>query len=116
MKVGILTGGGDAPGLNIAVYTLTKLLERRHEVYAVFHGWRGILNKEVRKVTSRELLDFAFTGGTYIRTSRTNPFKDEARAEQFAKSIKELGFDVIIAIGGDDTLSAGAQAQVRGFG
>ncbi|MCG2862901.1 MAG: ATP-dependent 6-phosphofructokinase [Vulcanisaeta sp.] len=115
MKVGILTGGGDAPGLNIAVYTLTKLLERRHEVYAVLHGWRGILDKEVRKVTSRELLDFAFTGGTYIRTSRTNPFKDEARAEQFAKSIKELGFDVIIAIGGDDTLSAGAQAQVRGL-
>ena len=115
MRVGILTGGGDAPGLNIAVYTLTKLLERRHEVYAIFHGWRGILDKEVRRVTSKDLIDFAFTGGTFIRTSRTNPFKDEARAETFARNLKELGLDVIVAIGGDDTLSAAAQTQARGL-
>jgi len=115
MRIGILTGGGDAPGLNIAVYTLTKLVEKRHEVYAILHGWRGILNREIRRVSSRDLLDFAFTGGTYIKTSRTNPFKDEARAEQFAKAIKELGLDVIVAIGGDDTLSVAAEAQARGL-
>ncbi len=115
MRIGILTGGGDAPGLNIAVYTLTKLLERKHEVYAIFHGWRGILDKEVRRVTSKDLIDFAFTGGTFIRTSRTNPFKDEARVETFARNLKELGLDVIVAIGGDDTLSAAAQTQARGL-
>ncbi|ADN49773.1 ATP-dependent 6-phosphofructokinase [Vulcanisaeta distributa] len=115
MKVGILTGGGDAPGLNIAVYTLTKLLEGKHEVYAIFHGWRGILDKEVRRVTSRDLIDFAFEGGTFIRTSRTNPFKDETRAEVFARNLRELGLDVIVAIGGDDTLSAAAQTQARGL-
>ncbi|WP_367834348.1 6-phosphofructokinase [Vulcanisaeta sp. JCM 16159] len=115
MKVGILTGGGDAPGLNIAVYTLTKLLEGRHEVYAIFHGWRGILDKEVRRVRSKDLIDTAFTGGTFIRTSRTNPFKDETRAETFAKNLRELGLDVIVAIGGDDTLSAAAQTQARGL-
>ncbi|MGC9152870.1 MAG: ATP-dependent 6-phosphofructokinase [Vulcanisaeta sp.] len=115
MRIGILTGGGDAPGLNIAVYTLTKLLERRHEVYVVFHGWRGILDREVKRISSKDLLDFAFTGGTFIRTSRTNPFKDEARAEVFAKNLKELGLDVIVAIGGDDTLGAAAQTQARGL-
>ncbi len=115
MRIGILTGGGDAPGLNIAVYTLTKLLERRHEVYVVFHGWRGILDREVRRISSKDLLDFAFTGGTFIRTSRTNPFKDETRAEVFAKNLKELGLDVIVAIGGDDTLGAAAQTQARGL-
>ncbi|PVU71950.1 6-phosphofructokinase [Vulcanisaeta sp. SCGC AB-777_J10] len=115
MRIGVLTGGGDAPGLNIAVYTLTKLVEKRHEVYAILHGWRGILNREIRRVSSRDLLDFAFTGGTYIKTSRTNPFKDEARAEQFAKAIKELSLDVIVAIGGDDTLSVAAEAQTRGL-
>ncbi|BDR92617.1 ATP-dependent 6-phosphofructokinase [Vulcanisaeta souniana] len=115
MRIGILTGGGDAPGLNIAVYTLTKLLERKHEVYAIFHGWRGILDKEVRRVTSKDLIDFAFAGGTFIRTSRTNPFKDEARVEVFARNLKELGLDVIVAIGGDDTLSAAAQTQARGL-
>jgi 6-phosphofructokinase 1 len=115
MRIGILTGGGDAPGLNIAVYTLTKLVEKRHEVYAILHGWRGILDREIRRVSSRDLLDFAFTGGTYIKTSRTNPFKDEARVEQFAKAIKELGLDVIVAIGGDDTLSVAAEAQARGL-
>lgn len=91
MKVGILTGGGDAPGLNIAVYALTKLLEKRHEVYAIFHGWRGgILDKEVRRITSKDLIDFAFEGGTFIRTSRTNPFKDESRAEIFARNLRSL--------------------------
>ncbi|MFB6470144.1 MAG: ATP-dependent 6-phosphofructokinase [Vulcanisaeta sp. AZ3] len=115
MKIGILTGGGDAPGLNIAVYILTKLLEGKHEVYAIMHGWKGVLDREVKRVASKDLLDFAFTSGTYIRTSRTNPFKDEARAEQFANSIKELNFDVIVAIGGDDTLSAAAEAQARGL-
>ncbi len=115
MRIGILTGGGDAPGLNIAVYTLTKLLERKHEVYAIFHGWRGILDKEVRKVASKDLIDMAFAGGTFIRTSRTNPFKDESRAEAFARNLKELGLDVIVAIGGDDTLSAAAQTQARGL-
>lgn len=54
-------------------------MERKHEVYAIFHGWKGILDKEVRRVTSKDLIDIAFEGGTFIRTSRTNPFKDEAR-------------------------------------
>ncbi|WP_243674723.1 ATP-dependent 6-phosphofructokinase [Vulcanisaeta distributa] len=97
------------------MYTLTKLLEGKHEVYAIFHGWRGILDKEVRRVRSKDLIDTAFTGGTFIRTSRTNPpFKDETRAETFAKNLRELGLDVIVAIGGDDTLSAAAQTQARG--
>ncbi|MFB6489994.1 MAG: ATP-dependent 6-phosphofructokinase [Thermoproteus sp. AZ2] len=115
MKIGVLTGGGDAPGLNIAVYTFVKLAERKHEVYAIFHGWKGLLNKEVRRVTSADLLDFAFAGGTYIRTSRTNPFKDEERAALLAKNVKELGLDVVVAIGGDDTLGAAGEAQGRGI-
>ncbi len=115
MKIGVLTGGGDAPGLNIAVYTFVKLAERRHEVYAIFHGWKGLLNKEVKKVTSADLLDFAFVGGTYIKTSRTNPFKDEERAKTLAKNVEELGLDVVVAIGGDDTLGAAGEAQRRGI-
>ena len=115
MRIGILTGGGDAPGLNIAVYTFVKLAEARHEVYAIMHGWKGLLNKEVRRVTSKELLDFAFTGGTYIKTSRTNPFKDEERARILERNVKELGLDVVVAIGGDDTLGAAGEAQRRGL-
>ncbi|MFP3212971.1 MAG: ATP-dependent 6-phosphofructokinase [Thermoproteus sp.] len=115
MKIGVLTGGGDAPGLNIAVYTFAKLAERKHEVYAIFHGWKGLLNKEVKKTSSSELLDFAFAGGTYIKTSRTNPFKDEERAKVLAKNVEELGLDVVVAIGGDDTLGAAGEAQRRGI-
>ncbi|CCC81911.1 6-phosphofructokinase [Thermoproteus tenax] len=115
MKIGVLTGGGDAPGLNIAVYTFVKLAERKHEVYAIYHGWRGLLNKEVKRVSSRDLLDFAFSGGTYIRTSRTNPFKDEERARLLESNVKELGLDVVVAIGGDDTLGAAGEAQRRGI-
>lgn len=114
MKIGVLTGGGDAPGLNIAVYTFVKLAEKKHEVYAIFHGWKGLLNREVKRITSADLLDIAFAGGTYIRTSRTNPFKDEERAKALAKNVEELGLDVVVAIGGDDTLGAAGEAQRRG--
>lgn len=115
MKIGVLTGGGDAPGLNIAVYSFVKLAETKHDVYVILHGWRGLLNKEVRKVSSRELLDYAFTGGTHIKTSRTNPFKDEERASLLRKNVQELGLDVVVAIGGDDTLGAAGEAQRRGI-
>ncbi|MEZ0249202.1 MAG: ATP-dependent 6-phosphofructokinase [Thermoproteus sp.] len=114
MRIGVLTGGGDAPGLNIAVYTFVKLAEKKHEVYAILHGWRGLLNKEAKRVSSVDLLDWAFAGGTYIKTSRTNPFKDEERARTLAKNVEELGLDVVVAIGGDDTLGAAGEAQRRG--
>ena len=115
MKIGVLTGGGDAPGLNIAVYTFVKLAEKRHDVYIIYHGWRGLLEREVKKVSSLELIDHAFEGGTYIKTSRTNPFKDEERARLLEKNVKELGLDVVVAIGGDDTLGAAGEAQRRGI-
>ncbi|MFP3194122.1 MAG: ATP-dependent 6-phosphofructokinase [Caldivirga sp.] len=115
MKIGVLTGGGDAPGLNIAVYTFVKLAEKRHDIYIIYHGWRGLLEKEVKKVSSLELIDHAFEGGTYIKTSRTNPFKDEERARLLEKNVKELGLDVVVAIGGDDTLGAAGEAQRRGI-
>ncbi|MGC9136257.1 6-phosphofructokinase, partial [Caldivirga sp.] len=115
MRIGVLTGGGDAPGLNIAVYSFVRLAERNHEVYVIYHGWKGLLEREVRKISSLDLVDFAFLGGTYIKTSRTNPFKDEERARLLEKNVKELGLDVVVAIGGDDTLGAAGEAQRRGI-
>ncbi|GGP22240.1 pyrophosphate--fructose 6-phosphate 1-phosphotransferase [Thermocladium modestius] len=115
MRIAILTGGGDAPGLNTAVYEFTKLAEKKHEVYLALHGWRGMLEGELVRAKSIDLLGSAFAGGTFIKTSRTNPFKDEERAKRLADTIKSRGIDVIIAIGGDDTLGAAAEAQSRGL-
>jgi 6-phosphofructokinase 1 len=115
MRIAILTGGGDAPGLNTAVYEFTRMAEKKHDVYLALHGWRGMLEGELVKAKSIDLLGSAFAGGTFIKTSRTNPFKDEARAKQLADSINRNGIDVIVAIGGDDTLGAAAEVQARGL-
>lgn len=114
MKIGVLTGGGDAPGLNTAVYALARLAEARgHELHLFLRGWRGVVEGQRVRARADELRQAAFAGGTHIKTSRTNPFKDEERARKAAENLKEV--DVLVAIGGDDTLWAAAEAHRRGL-
>ncbi|NAZ28238.1 MAG: ATP-dependent 6-phosphofructokinase [Caldivirga sp.] len=105
MRIGILTSGGDAPGLNIAVYTFVKLAEKRHEVFAVFHGWEGFIDGTVRRVTSLDLLPYISMGGTMLKTSRRNVFND-GDADRLIKAINDYNLDCVVAIGGDGSLRA----------
>jgi 6-phosphofructokinase len=125
MRVGVLTGGGDAPGLNAVIYgVLLKAFDLGHEVVGILRGWKGFLNNETAVLDITKLDDLHTTGGTVLFTSRTNPFekvgavKDpKGKEEAIRKHVKEvllpkfdvLGIDALIAIGGDDTLSVAAR-------
>jgi len=122
-KVGILTGGGDAPGLNSVIYgILLKAFDAGIECIGIKKGWKGFMDNIIEPLNIAELDDLHTIGGTLIYTSRYNPFKvvyklsDQKEKEELKKKIavemaskfKDLGIEALIAIGGDDTLGVAA--------
>jgi ATP-dependent phosphofructokinase / diphosphate-dependent phosphofructokinase len=107
VRVGILTGGGDAPGLNAVIRGFTlRTLQLGHEPVGVRHGWRGLLEQETMPLTADLVADVHRTGGTLLRTTRTNPVKDEAARRKALEGYRALRLDALVAVGGDDTLGA----------
>ncbi len=108
-KVGILTGGGDCPGLNSVLYgIMLKAFDAGVETIGILRGWKGFLENNTIPLDIAEHDDLHTIGGTLLYTSRTNPFKGvenrEEKAKELANKFEELGIDALIAIGGDDTL------------
>src|SRR5713101_4306511 len=106
MRVGVLTGGGDAPGLNAVIRAIVRKGEKTYgdEVTGFADGWRGVLQGMVVPLTSEGTRGILPRGGTILGTSRTNPFKMEGGGEQVEATITRLGIEALIAIGGEDTL------------
>lgn len=105
MRIGILTGGGDCPGLNAVIRGIVIRGQREdYEIIGFKDGWLGVLGNRWDKLTEDHVEDIAREGGTILGTSRTNPFKEERGLEKIKEALKETSVDVIIAIGGDDTL------------
>ena len=116
MRIGVLTGGGDAPGLNAAIRAVVKRCEKYgYEVVGIRYGWAGMLKKDVIKLTYKDVKDTINRGGTILKTSRTNPLKQPNGIEMVSKNFKELGLDALIAIGGDDTLSVAKALSEAGL-
>lgn len=141
--IGILTGGGDVPGLNPAIRGVTlRALHEGYEVIGIRHGWAGLVdvvrdpdhdNSDNFVKLTREIVDRAGrTGGTFLHSSRTNPgrvsksnvpahLKDRFSGEkndltpEVLKNLEWLGIDTLIPIGGDDTLSYGVRLHKEGF-
>jgi 6-phosphofructokinase 1 len=106
MRVGVLTGGGDAPGLNAAIRAIVKKCERYgFEVLGIRRGWAGMLEGDAVPLKYEEIKDIVSLAGTVIKTSRTNPLKQPDGIKKISENFKKLGLDALIAIGGDDTLS-----------
>jgi len=109
-KIGILTGGGDCPGLNSVIYgIMLKAYDAGVECIGILKGWKGLMENLTIPLNIAEHDDLHTIGGTILYTSRTNPFKGAESKEEVAKELvnklDELGIDALIAIGGDDTLS-----------
>src|SRR5215475_1921656 len=141
--IGILTGGGDVPGLNPAIRGVTiRALHEGYQVIGFRHGWAGLVDMVREKdydnsdnflVLTQEIVDRAArTGGTFLHSSRTNPgrvakssvpahLKEQFTAEkndltpEVLKNLEWLGIDTLIPIGGDDTLSYGVRLHKEGF-
>jgi ATP-dependent phosphofructokinase / diphosphate-dependent phosphofructokinase len=116
MRIGVLTGGGDCPGLNAVIRAIVRkgVAEYGHEFVGYRDGWRGPLERESRPLGVPEVRGILPRGGTILGSSRTNPFKEENGPERIAENLKTDGVDGLIAIGGEDTLGAASQLFERG--
>ena len=116
MRIGVLTGGGDCPGLNAVIRAIVRkgVGEYGHEFVGYRDGWRGPLERDSRPLGVPEVRGILPRGGTILGSSRTNPFKEDGGAERIAEHLKADGVDGLIAIGGEDTLGAASQLFERG--
>ena len=104
-KIGVLTGGGDCPGLNPAIRgCVMRGLDRGFEFIGLMEGWRGLVEGKTMPVTLADVKEIAGKGGTILGTSRTNPFKMEGAADKCLATFKKLKLDAVVAMGGEDTL------------
>jgi phosphofructokinase-like protein len=107
MRIGILTGGGDCPGLNPAIRGFVlKAISLGHECIGFLNGWKGLVEGNSRPLGVRDVEDTIAQGGTMLGSSRTNPFKP-GREEDLTKTletIKKFKLDAVVALGGEDTL------------
>src|SRR5215468_4407586 len=110
MRIGVLTGGGDCPGLSAVIRAIVRKGVERcgHEFVGYRDGWRGPLERDSRPLGVPEVRGILPRGGTILGASRTNPFKVDGGAGLLAKNLEADGVDGLIAIGGEDTLGAAA--------
>ena len=116
MKVGLLTGGGDCPGLNAVIRAAVRKGEVNYgdELIGFRDGWRGVLDRETMPLSVSVCRGILPRGGTILGSSRTNPYKVDDGEAQVKESLTSLGVDALIAIGGEDTL--GVATKLAGAG
>jgi len=116
VKVGILTGGGDCPGLNAVIRAVARRsFTRGHEVVGVREGWRGLVDGTFEPLGGPEISGLLPRGGTILGTSRTNPYKVDGGVEAVLATFED-NLDALVAIGGEDTLGVAARLfEENGF-
>jgi len=117
MKIGVLTGGGDCPGLNAAIRAVVRSAESGGwSVTGFLNGWAGLLGEGIaRPLTSGDVSGILPLGGTILGTSRTNPLRQQAHVDQVITNFERHGIDALVAIGGDDTLSVASRLHDLGL-
>ncbi|WP_448607910.1 6-phosphofructokinase [Geodermatophilus sp. URMC 60] len=120
MRIGILTGGGDCPGLNAVIRAIVrKSVQSGDEVVGFRDGWRGVLEGDTVQMDLAAVRGILPRGGTVLGTSRTNPYALQGGADRVLATLERLGVDALIPIGGEDTLGVAtklAEAGVRVVG
>src|SRR5438876_9165850 len=114
MRVGILTGGGDCPGLNAVIRAVgRRVMVRGGEVIGVREGWKGLVEAIFEPLGPREISGLLPRGGTILGTTRTNPFKVEGGVENVLANFERERFDALVAIGGEDTLGVASRLHAE---
>lgn len=115
MRIGVLTGGGDVPGLNAAIRAVARrAFQLGWEVIGIKNGWLGLVEGDMEPLTPDDVSGILHVGGTILGTSRTNPLKSEEELQSCLKNVENYRLDALIAIGGDDTLSVAHGLHQRG--
>jgi len=115
-RIGILTGGGDCPGLNAVIRGVVMASRSEGwDVLGFIHGWKGIIQNNFVPLTEEAVAEILSRGGTILGTSRTNPYKLPGDAEKVHQTLKKNKLDVLIAVGGEDTLGAANKLSKEGL-
>jgi 6-phosphofructokinase 1 len=115
-RVGILTGGGDCPGLNAVIRAVVRKGVNRygHAIVGYRDGWRGVLDNTVTHLTPDNTAGLLHRGGTILGSSRTNPFKEERGVERIKENLEGERIEALIAVGGEDTLGVADKLAAEG--
>ena len=107
MKVGVLSGGGDAPGINAVIRAVVRKAIQNHgcKMVGIKDGWRGLIEGDFIPLDLKATSGMLPRGGSILGTSRINPFKREDGSKRIMENVEKQGIEAVIAIGGDDTLS-----------
>ncbi|MEV6931292.1 6-phosphofructokinase [Dactylosporangium sp. NPDC051485] len=116
MRIGVLTGGGDCPGLNAVIRAVVRkgISTYGHEFVGFRDGWRGPLEGLTRELGIAQVRGILPRGGTILGSSRTNPFKIDGGVEKIKSNLADLGVDALVAIGGEDTLGVATKLTELG--
>src|SRR5687767_1491062 len=116
MKVAVLTGGGDCPGLNAVIRAIVRRGEAHgFEIMGVLDGWKGLLEDRHVRLSRASVSGILHRGGTILGTSRTNPFKRPDGPETVERLLERNRVSAVVAIGGEDTLGVAARFHERGL-
>lgn len=115
-KIGILTGGGDCPGLNPVIRAVVrKALLAGYEVVGIKNGWKGLVENDTMALNLETVSGILPKGGTILGTSRTNPYKKEGELQKVKDNFKKMGLGALIAVGGEDTLGVASKLTGEGI-
>ena len=117
MKVGILSGGGDAPGINAVIRAVVRkgIQHYNYEIVGIRDGWRGLLENEFLPLDLKAASGILPRGGSVLGTSRTNPFKHKKGPEKILKNAEKAGIKAVVTIGGEDTLGVAYKMSELGL-
>ncbi|MFO7152418.1 MAG: 6-phosphofructokinase [Bacillota bacterium] len=114
-RIGVLTSGGDAPGMNAAIRAVVRsAIFNGVEVYGIKRGYTGLLAKDYAEMSLRSVGDIIHRGGTILRTARSEEFKTKEGVEKALKNIEELGIEGLVVIGGDGSFRGALELAKRG--
>jgi phosphofructokinase-like protein len=116
-RIGILTGGGDCPGLNAVIRGIVRkgINKQGHEFVGFRYGWAGVLENDAVDLTNATTRGILHRGGTILGSSRTNPFKVDGGVDQVRESMRARGLNALIPIGGEDTLGVARKLVDEGI-
>lgn len=114
--IGVLTSGGDAPGMNAAIRAVVRTAcENGMKVYGINRGYQGLIEEDIRELNIRSVSDIIHRGGTMLRSARCLAFKEEAGMQKAIDTCKKFGIEGIVVIGGDGSFRGARDLSLRGI-